>query len=98
MKVWTRYLGNWKKFRSWMQRAKEKSHATFNMLYDHFFSIDGVIFPGNNSSLSPVQVILRSTIIALRHVLGAGLDLLRLECLESLDTKTRDRLLEKKYK
>ncbi|KAG4067688.1 hypothetical protein HA402_005460 [Bradysia odoriphaga] len=43
-------------------------------------------------------VILRSTIIALRHVLGAGLDLLRLECLESLDTKTRDRLLEKKYK
>lgn len=43
-------------------------------------------------------VILRSTIIALRHVLDAGMDLLRLECLESLDCKTRDRLLEKKYK
>ncbi|GAB0089898.1 fam91a1 [Sergentomyia squamirostris] len=43
-------------------------------------------------------VILRSTIIALRNNLGCGLDLLRLECLESLDYKTRDRLLEKKYK
>lgn len=28
----------------------------------------------------------------------AGIDLMRLECLESLDYKTRDRLLEKKYK
>lgn len=44
------------------------------------------------------KVILRSTIIALRNVLDTGLDLLRLECLESLDCKTRDRLLEKKYK
>ncbi|XP_055319685.1 protein FAM91A1 [Sitodiplosis mosellana] len=43
-------------------------------------------------------VILRSTIIALRNVLEAGIDLLRLECLESLDHKTRDRLLDKKYK
>uniref|UniRef100_A0A6B2EHL5 Protein FAM91A1 n=1 Tax=Phlebotomus kandelakii TaxID=1109342 RepID=A0A6B2EHL5_9DIPT len=43
-------------------------------------------------------VILRSTIIALRNNLSCGLDLLRLECLESLDYKTRDRLLEKKYK
>lgn len=43
-------------------------------------------------------VILRSTIIALRNNLACGLDLLRLECLESLDYKTRDRLLEKKYK
>lgn len=43
-------------------------------------------------------IILRSTIIALRNILPAGLDLLRLECLESLDCKTRDRLLEKKYK
>lgn len=45
-----------------------------------------------------LQVILRSTIIALRNVLEAGIDLLRLECLESLDHKTRDRLLDKKYK
>lgn len=44
------------------------------------------------------KVILRSTIIALRNVLHAGIDLIRLECLESLDYKTRDRLLEKKYK
>lgn len=44
------------------------------------------------------KIILRSTIIALRHILDAGLDLLRLECLENLDCKTRDRLLEKKYK
>lgn len=43
-------------------------------------------------------VILRSTIIALRNLLQAGIDLLRLECLESLDCNTRDRLLEKKYK
>lgn len=43
-------------------------------------------------------VILRSTIIALRNLMYAGLDLMRLECLESLDHKTRDRLLEKKYK
>ena len=43
-------------------------------------------------------VILRSTIIALRSVLNVGLDLLRIECLENLDIKTRDRMLEKKYK
>ncbi len=43
-------------------------------------------------------VILRSTIIALRNVLNMGLDLLRIECLQNLDHKTRDRLLEKKYK
>lgn len=43
-------------------------------------------------------VILRSTICALRNLVEGGLDLLRLECLESLDVKTRDRLLEKKYK
>lgn len=43
-------------------------------------------------------VILRSTICALRNLIDGGLDLLRLECLESLDLKTRDRLLEKKYK
>lgn len=43
-------------------------------------------------------MILRSTIIALRNLLEAGIDLLRLECLESLDYKTRDRLLDKKYK
>lgn len=43
-------------------------------------------------------MILRSTIIALRNLLEAGIDLLRLECLESLDHKTRDRLLDKKYK
>lgn len=43
-------------------------------------------------------VILRSTICALRNLIDGGLDLLRLECLESLDVKTRDRLLEKKYK
>lgn len=43
-------------------------------------------------------VILRSTIIALRNICDAGIDLLRLECLENLDFKTRDRLLEKKYK
>lgn len=43
-------------------------------------------------------IILRSTIIALRNIVDAGIDLLRLECLENLDFKTRDRLLEKKYK
>lgn len=43
-------------------------------------------------------VILRSTICALRNLIDGGLDLLRLECLEGLDVKTRDRLLEKKYK
>lgn len=43
-------------------------------------------------------IILRSTIIALRNVTEGGLDLLRLECLENLDSQTRDRLLEKKYK
>ncbi|CAO1354798.1 unnamed protein product [Diamesa serratosioi] len=42
-------------------------------------------------------VILRSTIIALRKHFS-GLDLIRIECLENLDVKTRDRLLEKKYK
>lgn len=62
------------------------------------FSSTNNFFIENNFLLYSMQVILRSTIIALRHVLGAGLDLLRLECLESLDTKTRDRLLEKKYK
>lgn len=49
-------------------------------------------------SIYHAQVILRSTIIALRNLLQAGIDLLRLECLESLDCNTRDRLLEKKYK
>lgn len=43
-------------------------------------------------------VILRSTITALRNVTETGIDLLRLECLESLEHKTRDRLLQKKYK
>jgi hypothetical protein len=43
-------------------------------------------------------VILRSTIITLRNVLNTGLDLIRLECLDNLDRKTRDRLFEKKYK
>ncbi|XP_058984807.1 protein FAM91A1-like [Musca domestica] len=43
-------------------------------------------------------VILRSTICSLRNLLPGGMDLLRLECLESLDQKTRDRVLEKKYK
>uniref|UniRef100_A0A034W7H7 Protein FAM91A1 n=1 Tax=Bactrocera dorsalis TaxID=27457 RepID=A0A034W7H7_BACDO len=43
-------------------------------------------------------VILRSTICSLRHLVPGGLDLLRLECLECLDQKTRDRVLEKKYK
>lgn len=44
-------------------------------------------------------VILRSTIISLRNIVPAGIDLLRLECLEkNLDCKTRDRFLEKKYK
>lgn len=42
-------------------------------------------------------VILRSTIIALRKHFR-GLDLIRVECLENLDVKTRDRMMEKKYK
>lgn len=42
-------------------------------------------------------VILRSTIIALRRHFS-GLDLIRVECLENLDVKTRDRMMEKKYK
>lgn len=43
-------------------------------------------------------IILRSTICSLRHLLPAGLDLLRVECLERLDQKTQNRVLEKKYK
>lgn len=43
-------------------------------------------------------IILRSTIVALKNVLNTELDLLRLESLEALDLKTRNRLLEKKYK
>lgn len=43
-------------------------------------------------------IILRSTICSLRHLLPAGLDLLRVECLERLDQKIRNRVLEKKYK
>ncbi|CAG9800332.1 unnamed protein product [Chironomus riparius] len=42
-------------------------------------------------------VILRSTIIALRRRFST-MDLIRVECLENLDQKTRDRMLEKKYK
>lgn len=42
-------------------------------------------------------IILRSTIIALRRHFN-GLDLIRVECLENLDVKTRDRMMEKKYK
>jgi hypothetical protein len=42
-------------------------------------------------------VILRSTIITLRKRFKA-IDLIRVECLENLDQKTRDRMLEKKYK
>lgn len=42
-------------------------------------------------------IILRSTIIALRKHFK-GLDLIRVECLENLDVKTRDRMIEKKYK
>jgi hypothetical protein len=42
-------------------------------------------------------VILRSTIIALRKHFN-GLDLIRIECLDNLDVKTRDRMIEKKYK
>uniref|UniRef100_A0A336MYF7 CSON009634 protein n=1 Tax=Culicoides sonorensis TaxID=179676 RepID=A0A336MYF7_CULSO len=43
-------------------------------------------------------VILRSTLIALRSIFNSGVDLLRLECLENLDAKTRDKILDKKYK
>lgn len=43
-------------------------------------------------------VILRSTITALRNVIEAGIDLVRLECLESLEHETRNKLLETKYK
>ncbi|XP_055611224.1 protein FAM91A1 [Uranotaenia lowii] len=43
-------------------------------------------------------IILRSTIVALKSVLNTELDLLRLESLEALDQRTRNRLLEKKYK
>lgn len=42
-------------------------------------------------------IILRSTIISLRRRFSA-IDLIRIECLETLDQKTRDRMLEKKYK
>lgn len=42
-------------------------------------------------------IILRSTVIALRKRFSA-IDLIRIECLETLDQKTRDRMLEKKYK
>ncbi|XP_055625924.1 protein FAM91A1 [Toxorhynchites rutilus septentrionalis] len=43
-------------------------------------------------------IILRSTIVALKNILNTELDLLRLESLEALDVKIRNRLLEKKYK
>jgi hypothetical protein len=43
-----------------------------------------------------IAVVLRSTIIALRNF--CELDLLRLECLENLDSQTRNRMIEKKYK
>lgn len=43
-------------------------------------------------------IILRSTIVALKNILNTELDLLRLESLEALDIKIRNRLLEKKYK
>lgn len=43
-------------------------------------------------------IILRSTLIALRSVFKSGIDLLRLECLENLDSRTRDKILDKKYK
>ncbi|GLV31089.1 uncharacterized protein CBL_12162 [Carabus blaptoides fortunei] len=43
-------------------------------------------------------VILRSTVLALRRLETAGLDLVRLESLHSLDTDTCTRLLNKKYK
>jgi len=42
-------------------------------------------------------VILRSTIVSLRKHFS-GLDLIRVECLDNLDQKTRDRMMEKKYK
>lgn len=43
-------------------------------------------------------IILRSTLISLKAVFNSGVDLLRLECLENLDTHTRDKILDKKYK
>ncbi|XP_050303442.1 protein FAM91A1 [Anthonomus grandis grandis] len=43
-------------------------------------------------------VILRSTILALRKLPGPGLDLIRLESLNSLDEATCQRLLKKKYR
>ncbi|CAG9766655.1 unnamed protein product [Ceutorhynchus assimilis] len=43
-------------------------------------------------------VILRSTILALRKLPGPGLDLVRLESLNSLDEATCQRLLKKKYR
>lgn len=43
-------------------------------------------------------VILRSTVLALRRLPMAGLDLVRLESLHSLDSNTCKRLLSKKYK
>lgn len=43
-------------------------------------------------------VILRSTVLALRKFQTAGLDLVRLESLHSLDSSTCTRLLKKKYK
>ncbi|KAK4882938.1 hypothetical protein RN001_006257 [Aquatica leii] len=43
-------------------------------------------------------VILRSTVMALRKLSTAGLDLVRLESLHSLDEATYTRLLQKKYK
>ncbi|KAF5296002.1 hypothetical protein FQA39_LY12774 [Lamprigera yunnana] len=43
-------------------------------------------------------VILRSTVMALRKLPSAGLDLVRLESLHSLDEATYTRLLQKKYR
>lgn len=43
-------------------------------------------------------VILRSTVLALRKLPSAGLDLVRLESLHSLDEDICVRLLQKKYK
>lgn len=43
-------------------------------------------------------VILRSTVLALRKLPSAGIDLVRLESLHSLDEDICVRLLQKKYK
>ncbi|KAK5637800.1 hypothetical protein RI129_000018 [Pyrocoelia pectoralis] len=69
---------------------------TFGKLSDE--SLDSFLCELEKVSVLDAEVILRSTVMALRKLPSAGLDLVRLESLHSLDEATYTRLLQKKYK